>query len=166
MSRGRAVDAQVTSEPRPGSGLLEPTLAAIDSLVVDSIVVGVCRDVRPLAGLLGVLDWRLCGRLSRLVAAGDITGATDERVLIPTGGQLAVPRIVVYGWGSPADAKASGAARIEGIATMIEQLKAARVAFAFPEPARPLVHLAPEVERQLSRRLVVCFGADPLPPLA
>ena len=166
MSRGRAVDAEVTSEPRPGSGLLEPSLGAVDSLVVDSIVVGLCRGVRPLAGLLGILDWRLCGRLSSLVAEGQITGASDERVLIPTGARLAVPRVVVYGWGSPAEAKADGALRVEHIATMLEQLRAARVAFAFPEPARPLVHLAPEVERLLGRRLMVCFGADPLPPLS
>jgi hypothetical protein len=166
MSRGRAVDAEVTSEPRPGSGLLEPTLGAVDAVVADALVVGLCRDVRPLAGLLGILDWRLCGRLSRLVEAGEITGAVDERVMVPTAGMLKVPFVVVSGWGSPADARADGAARIAGIGAMLEQLKAAKVAFAFPEPARALIHLAPEVERVLGPRLAACFGADPLPPLS
>ncbi len=165
MSRTRADDAEVKAEQRPGGRLLEPSLAAVDALAVDSIVVGLCRDVRPLAGLLGVIDWRLCGRLSRLVEAGTITGDVDEKVLFPTGGRLPVPRLFLYGWGSVVDAKAHGPDRIAGMVKMLDKAKAQRVAFGFPEPARGLLHLAGDIERALGGRLVACFGADPLQPL-
>jgi hypothetical protein len=164
VSRGRADDAEVKSEQRPGGRLLEPSLAAVDALAVDSVVVGLCRDVRPLAGLLGMLDWRLCGRLSRLVESGTITGDVGEKILFSTGGRLSVPRLFLYGWGSVADAKAHGAERIAAMVEMLDKAKAERVAFAFPEPARGLAHLAGDVEKALGARLVALFGPDPLPP--
>lgn len=165
MSRSHADDAEVKSGLRPTGRLLEPSLAAVDALAVDTVVVGFCRDVRPLAGLLGMIDWRVCGRLSRLIQAGMITGDVDEKVLFPTGGRLSAPRLFLHGWGSVADAKAHGAERIAAMVQMLDKAKAERVAFAFPEPARGLAYLAGDVERALGGRLVALFGPDPLPPL-
>ena len=165
MSRSRADSAEVRSEHRPPGRLIEPTLGAVDALAADSIVVGLCRDVRPLAGVLGMLDWRLCGRLSRLLESGTITGDVDEKILFPTSGRLSVPRLFIYGWGPVAEAKGNSAGRLAGMVQMLDKVKAERVAFAFPEPARHFTHLAGEVEASLGPRLVALFGADPLPPL-
>jgi hypothetical protein len=41
-------------------------------------------DVRPLRGAAGLLDWRLDGRLSALIVAGNLSGAPDEQLLIPS----------------------------------------------------------------------------------
>ena len=52
----------------------------------DCLVLPVFKDDRPLRGAAGLADWRLCGRLSRLVKsnkataeAGDAKGYTEER---------------------------------------------------------------------------------------
>lgn len=165
MSRTRADDGEVRSEQRPTGRLLEPTLSAVDALDVDSIAVGFCRDVRPLGGLLGMLDWRLCGRLSRLLEAGTIDGAVDEKVLFPTAGRVSAPRLFLYGWGTQAEAKAHATERVAAMIAMLDKAKVKRVAFAFPEPARGLVHLGGDVEKGLGARLVALFGPDPLPPV-
>lgn len=165
MSRRRADEGEVKTEARPGGRLVEPTLSALDALDVDSIAVGFCRDVRPLAGLLGMLDWRLCGRLSQLLEAGTIIGAVDEKVLFPTGGRVGSPRIFLYGWGTRAEAKAQAAEHLKGMIEMLDKAKVERVAVGFPEPARELVHLARDVEDGLGSRLAALFGPDPLPPI-
>jgi hypothetical protein len=166
MAKGiRADNAEVKSGPRHGGRLLEPTLAALDALDVDSIVVGLCKDVRPTAGLLGLLDWRLCGRVSRLLEAGTITGHDGEKVLFPTQGRVSAPRLFLYGWGARAGMRDGAGERLRAIGEMLTKAKARRVAFAFPEPASSLTGLVGDVEKVLGDRLVAVFGPDPLPPV-
>jgi hypothetical protein len=161
----RADDAQVRSERRGPDRLLEPTLAHLDALVADAIVVGCCSDVRPLAGLLGLVDWRLCGRLSRLIQAGVVTGRAGEQVLLPTAGRVGPPRCVLVGWGPAASVAETANGRVHAMLEVIDRARFERVAFAFPEPASPLLSWATDVETHLGSRLVALFGADPLPPL-
>jgi hypothetical protein len=158
----RADDARVRSESRRSERLLEPTLQNVDALDVDAVVVGLCRDVRPLGGVLGMIDWRLCGRVSRLVAAGAITGVDGERVLMPTHGRIPAPRLFFYGWGDAASIAARRLAHVEAMAEMVARAGVHRVAFAFPEPAGELVLDTADVERCFGARLVAFFGADPL----
>ena len=112
-----------------------------------------------------MIDWRLCGRLSRLIESGTITGDADEKILFPTSGRLSVPRLFIYGWGTVTEAKANSAGRLAGMVQMLDKVGVERVAFAFPEPARHFAHLAGEVEALLGSRLVALCGPDPLPPL-
>lgn len=66
---------------------------------VDLAILPVFLDERPLLGVAGYLDWRLCGRLSALLRSGFGTGDCDERVL--TCGHRNVPfeRVVLLGVG-------------------------------------------------------------------
>ena len=50
----------------------------------DVLVVHVWSDVRPLRGAAGLLDWRLCGRLSQMIRQGRVTGAPREKLLLVT----------------------------------------------------------------------------------
>jgi leucyl aminopeptidase len=50
----------------------------------DAIVVPVWADVRPLRGAAGLLDWRLNGRLSRLLREGRLDGLAGEKLLLFT----------------------------------------------------------------------------------
>jgi hypothetical protein len=159
----RADDAQVRTESRRPERLLEPTLQGLDALDADALVVGLASDVRPLAGVLGMVDWRLCGRVSRLVERGVITGDDGERVLMPTLGRIPVARLFFLGWGASSTFASQAADRVAAMVEMVERAGAARVAFAFPEPAGDLLVHVDEVERQLGARLVGVFGADPLP---
>jgi hypothetical protein len=167
VARGssKADEAEVKSEVRAPGRLTEPTLAAVDALDVDSIVLGLCSDVRPLGGLMGMVDWRLCGRLSRLIEAGTITGAVGEKILFPTGGRLAAPRLFIYGWGPHVAAKNHGAEILKGMVEMLDKARVKRIAFALPEPARPLLYLMDDVEKVLGARLGALFAPDPIPPI-
>ena len=159
----RADDAQVRSESRRHDRLLEPTLQNLDALQADALVVGLCSDVRPLAGVLGMVDWRLCGRVSRLLERGVITGDEGERVLMPTLGRIPPPRLFFFGWGRASGSTSQAADRVAAMVELIERARVERVAFAFPEPAGELIGHADELERLLGRRLVALFGPDPLP---
>jgi hypothetical protein len=65
----------------------------------DAICVAVWSDVRPLRGAAGLLDWRLCGRLSALVAAGKVTGDDGEQTLFPTAARLPWRLVLALGAG-------------------------------------------------------------------
>jgi hypothetical protein len=50
----------------------------------DTLVVPVWSDVRPLRGAAGLLDWRLCGRLSQMIRDGRLSGTAGEKLLFAT----------------------------------------------------------------------------------
>ncbi len=57
-------------------------------------------DERPLRGVAGLCDWRLCGRLSRLLKAGKLSGLRGEVTLMPPpGGRLPFERLLFFGLG-------------------------------------------------------------------
>ncbi len=70
------------------------------------------EDERPLRGAAGLCDWRLGGRLSRLLGArigsqrddrGEavrLSGQFGEKLLLPTGKRLPFGRLILYGLGS------------------------------------------------------------------
>lgn len=71
------------------------------TLVADALVVTLFSDERPLRGAAGLADWRLCGRLSRLVRSGRFTGARGESLLLPPARRrLPFERVVMFGLGA------------------------------------------------------------------
>jgi len=71
-------------------------LATLDTLEVDAAAAFVGAE-RPLAGLAGLIDWRLCGALSRAILAGTFSPEKGEVLLVPSGGRLPIPRIFCFG---------------------------------------------------------------------
>lgn len=65
----------------------------------DALVLPVFRDDRPLRGAAGLVDWRLCGRLSRLLRAGKASGVAGETLLLPAGRRFRFSRILWFGLG-------------------------------------------------------------------
>ena len=63
------------------------------------LAVYVWEDVRPLRGAAGLLDWRLCGKLSGLIQSGRLEGAEGEQLLLPTGGRVPWRVAMVMGLG-------------------------------------------------------------------
>lgn len=149
-----------------GARVVDASLAAIDGLVdVDSVVCGVASDVRPLGGALGMIDWRLCGRLSRLLEQGVVSGVDGEKVLLPSLGRIAAPRIFLYGWGPAAGLSQKASERVAAMVEMVEKAGAQRVAFVLPEPAKGLIDVVGlQIEKLLGDKLVALFAPDPLPP--
>jgi len=64
-----------------------------------ALVLTFFSDERPLRGAAGLADWRLCGRLSRLIKHGKITGRRGETLMLPPGRRLQFPRLLVFGLG-------------------------------------------------------------------
>ena len=72
----------------------------IKTVDAEAVVVGVHEDVRPLKGGAGVLDWVLCGALSRLVSEGRIRGALGDVALLTNAGKLPARMVFMVGLGS------------------------------------------------------------------
>lgn len=66
----------------------------------DALILTFFRDERPLRGAAGLADWRLCGRLSRLIKLGRVRGERGETLLMPPGRRLPFRRILMFGLGS------------------------------------------------------------------
>jgi hypothetical protein len=76
--------------------LAELGLAALDALDVEALALHVGPE-RPLQGLAGYADWRLCGALSRLIRGGTYDPDHGEALLVPSDGRLRVRRIFCFG---------------------------------------------------------------------
>lgn len=137
------------------------SLAGLDELTADTLVLCVTEEQRPLRGAAGFADWRLCGRLSRLLETGAISGATTEKLLLPSQGRLPTPRVVVLGWGRHEDLPAEATRRMEQICKTLHDLRATHVAIALPEPVLPLLPLVDQhLLGPLGERLVGVFEPE------
>ncbi len=74
-------------------------LARWDESRRDCLVLSVFKDERPLRGAAGLADWRLCGRLSRLVKANRVVAEPRETMLLPAGRRLSFSKILWFGLG-------------------------------------------------------------------
>lgn len=110
-------------------------LARWDESTRDCLVLPVFKDDRPLRGAAGLADWRLCGRLSRLLKTERATGAAGETLLLPPGRRLRFARILWFGLG---DAKGYNDARFtKDLAWIVEVVtKAGAKDWALQAPGR------------------------------
>ena len=74
-------------------------LARWDETARDTLVLPVFKDDRPLRGAAGLADWRLCGRLSRLLKSNKATAEAGETMLLPPGRRLKFQRVFWFGLG-------------------------------------------------------------------
>lgn len=74
-------------------------LARWDEAKRDALVLPVFKDDRPLRGAAGLADWRMCGRLSRLVKGSKATAEQGESLLLPPGRRLPFARVLWFGLG-------------------------------------------------------------------
>jgi hypothetical protein len=79
--------------------LIKPTLEALDEVHSDSLCLFLFEDVRPLAGLAGLVDWRLGAYISRHLEKGWLTGGSGERFIIPARHKLQVNKVFGFGLG-------------------------------------------------------------------
>jgi hypothetical protein len=75
----------------------------------ESLVLSFFSDERPLRGAAGLCDFRLCGRLSRLLARGKVKGEFGESTLYPPR-KLGFPQLLLFGLG-PGERFSESAAR-------------------------------------------------------
>ena len=80
-------------------------LARWDACSADALVLSFFVDERPLRGAAGLADWRLGGRLSRMIQRERLSGRRGETMMLPPGRRLGFGRIILFGLG---DAKNFG----------------------------------------------------------
>lgn len=74
-------------------------LARWDETARDCLVLPVFKDDRPLRGAAGLADWRMCGRLSRLLKSNRATADQGETMLLPPGRRLRFGKVLWFGLG-------------------------------------------------------------------
>ena len=74
-------------------------LARWDETTRDTLVLPVFKDDRPLRGAAGLADWRLCGKLSRLLKSTRATAEAGETMMLPPGRRLKFKRVMWFGMG-------------------------------------------------------------------
>ncbi len=99
------------SAPTPNAPLAAEVAASdVREVSADALVVNLFKGVTKPGGATGAVDSALGGAISRLIAAGDLTGELGETsVLYPEGG-VAARRVIVVGLGA-ADTFSAEAAR-------------------------------------------------------
>jgi hypothetical protein len=74
-------------------------LASLDQLKTEALCLPFFADERPLRGAPGLIDWRLCGRISEHLVSGRMRGELGEAVLMPARPRLMAERLVWLGAG-------------------------------------------------------------------
>ena len=113
----------------------ELNLEALDAMTgVDTLCLFVAEDERPLQGLSGFIDWRLCGGLSRVLQAKFFTGAADDQLLFPVAGRLPMTRLFAVGLGKSSKHldSAALASALTAAGKMLSRAKIAAVAIEVP----------------------------------
>lgn len=115
---------------------IEVDPASVERARADVAAVALFAGDKPLRGGAGRADWRLCGRLSRLVASGQLEGQPGEAALVASFGGLQVPLLLVLGAGTRAEFDVSrfGQHTREAVSRAL-QLRAKVLALPFPEDA-------------------------------
>jgi len=159
--------------------LLELDASPLERMTADVAAVPLFSTDRPLRGAAGRADWRLQGRLSRLLAEGRLSGARGEAVLVESGGPVAARYLLALGLGSRADLDGEAWRAYAGDAVRRARgLGAGRLALALPEcdpRALPLRQRAEALlagagaalaEQPAELALALQLGADEAPVLA
>ena len=109
-------------------------LEALDAVTgVDTLCLFVGEDERPLRGVAGFVDWRLCGALSRVLVEKFFTGTPGDQLLFPTEGRLPMGRIFVVGVGKASALNGEGLGKaLSAAAKMLNLAKVESVALEVP----------------------------------
>ena len=78
---------------------LSPDLRRFDEAPSELVVLPLFSDVRPLRGAAGLVDWRLCGFLSKLIIRGRVAAQFGEQTLLPGAGRLPFDKVLLFGLG-------------------------------------------------------------------
>lgn len=78
---------------------VSPELSELDALESEVLACAVWEDVRPAQGVAGLCDWRLGGRLSRLMRTGELSGRRGEIMMLPGRPRLSFDKVVLFGAG-------------------------------------------------------------------
>ncbi len=110
-----------------------PSLAKLDELDLEVLVATFHSDVRPCRGIVGLCDFRMGGRLSKLLTSGFVTGAWGEVLMLPGKPFLTVDKLLLFGAGPEHELDAERAkALIHDYFVRLDKLRARAAAVELP----------------------------------
>jgi hypothetical protein len=80
-----------------------PDLRGLDATPTEVLACGVYADQRPPHGVAGLVNWRLAGRVDRLLEGGFLTGDLGEVLLLPGRPRLFADKVLLFGLGPRGD---------------------------------------------------------------
>ncbi len=105
----------------------------LDELQTELVVLPFFSDERPLRGAAGLIDWRLCGALSRKLMAGYIDGKFGEKALVTAPSKMKSEGLLLVGLGSSIDFDENVAKRASAlIAGALREAKVSTAALVLP----------------------------------
>jgi hypothetical protein len=113
------------------------SLDALDQVTVESLCLFIASDQRPLTGLAGLADWRLSGKLSRLLRAGLVSGESGEAVLTPPGPRMAFEKMFLFGLGQSEQGEETLVAQIAAALHKVGQAGVRTAALQLPARLGP-----------------------------
>lgn len=117
---------------------IERELRALDAASGEILVSSIHADERPPSGVVGLVDWRMSGRIARECIGGFLSGVLGERFLFPGRPRIAFDKVLLVGTGPRAETTESSVR--ETLATMIDALAGLSVRRATIEvPGRSVV---------------------------
>jgi hypothetical protein len=123
-------------------------LRGLDRLKIESLVIPMyALRIQP-QGVAGFVDWRLSGRLARLIRTGKFRGESGEAVLTTSIGRIGVERVFLLGLGGPESRGIDE--RKEQMATLIKVLEDAGTKQAAIAPPAAGKEAAPPLDLVLS----------------
>jgi hypothetical protein len=153
----------VSSPKKTPLQYLPASLKTIDHLDADTLVIGVCEEIRPLKGAAGFVDWRMCGEISNLIRNQSFTGQPGEVLLLSGRGRLSPVRLVLLGWGRSSNLDAEINPRCEQLIQTINKAASQKVAVILPEPSKSILSPCEQILKLgLGERLVGIFESEDL----
>jgi leucyl aminopeptidase len=120
-----------------------PELQQIDALRCEALALPFFSDERPLRGALGLIDWRMCGFVSRLRMQERVRGDALETVLLPARPKLTMDKLFLFGLGPQDEFDTKHMRR--AVEHMLNTLSRARVrTTALALPGRATARITPE----------------------
>jgi leucyl aminopeptidase len=123
-------------------------LGSLDELKTEVLCLLVFADERPPRGASGLVDWRLCGRLSQLLASAQFSGEFDEALLLPPPAQrIAAERILLVGAGARRELDLARAAQlVRALMERVRRLRVRTAAVALPHASLPWLSAAQAID--------------------
>ncbi|HEX7670914.1 MAG TPA: M17 family peptidase N-terminal domain-containing protein, partial [Polyangiaceae bacterium] len=110
-----------------------PSLRRLDLAGTEVLVAPLAEDERPPHGVAGLVDFRLAGRISRLILRGFATGRLGEVILVPGKPKLPFDKILLFGIGrASAFGESEFRGVVERILTTLEGLRARTAVVELP----------------------------------
>jgi len=128
--------------------IAKPSLPAMDELSHDTLVLAHFADERPLRGVGGLVDWRLNGRLSKMILEYNLTGAWGEQLLYPQQERLPFGKVLYFGLG---DREKFGSTRFKEITNrmLCTLMRLGVWSFATVLPGREVLKMVPRQQIDL-----------------